>query len=295
LTGRSDWHQEETGSGLLMDWRIRRVRPPFWVPPLAINAEAAPAPPALDTSSREIITQKLRWRYPWAAATREPAKSAVTRLSRSWQASEEAALDPAVSRHWTSSARAGSSDAMERGAAHHLFCELADLCALATREGLSSEAARLQEAGLLQPEQVALLDLDGLWVFWNSSLGHSIRAHARSVERELPFTARLTPPEAARLRGELPSAGFAPDDFQVIQGVIDLAVLLEDEIWIVDFKTDRVPEQEVDQRAGEYRFQLRLYAHALSAILERPVTQAWLYFVAARRAVPSLHDVTGAS
>src|SRR5690606_23501896 len=81
-------------------------------------------------------------------------------------------------------------------------------------------------------------------------------------------------------------AGFAPDDFKVIQGVIDLAVLLEDEIWIVDFKTDRLSEEEVDARAHEYRFQLRLYAHALTRIYNRPVTQAWLYFVAARLAVP---------
>ena len=75
----------------------------------------------------------------------------------------------------------------------------------------------------------------------------------------------------------------AEDDFVVVQGVVDLAVILEEEIWVVDFKSDHTPN--VAGKAREYEPQLRLYALALERIYGRPVREGWLYFLAVRRAV----------
>ena len=58
------------------------------------------------------------------------------------------------------------------------------------------------------------------------------------------------------------------------------------EIWLLDFKTDRVGPKELAEKAEEYAPQLRLYARALSQIYERPVTGCWLYFLARQAAVP---------
>jgi ATP-dependent helicase/nuclease subunit A len=56
-------------------------------------------------------------------------------------------------------------------------------------------------------------------------------------------------------------------------------VLLEDQIWLVDFKTDAVPAGLLNERVGVYRPQLALYSQALSRIYRRPVTECWLYFI----------------
>ena len=73
------------------------------------------------------------------------------------------------------------------------------------------------------------------------------------------------------------------DEFVVVQGVADLVVLLPDEIWLVDFKTDDVRADELPAKIKIYTPQLKLYAAALAKIFSRPVTLCALHFFPARR------------
>jgi ATP-dependent helicase/nuclease subunit A len=126
------------------------------------------------------------------------------------------------------------------------------------------------------------LDLNALAAFWNSELGQKIRANAANVRRELPFTARFSPAEIAEITGGKTVAGLE-NEFVVVQGVADLAVLLPDEIWLVDFKTDDVSKSDLPEKIKVYTPQLKLYAAALEKIFSRPVTLRALHFLAARR------------
>jgi ATP-dependent helicase/nuclease subunit A len=72
----------------------------------------------------------------------------------------------------------------------------------------------------------------------------------------------------------------------VVQGVADLVVVLPNELWLLDFKTDQVTPKEIAARAKEYEAQLQVYAAALSRIYRRDVAECWLYFLACREAVP---------
>jgi ATP-dependent helicase/nuclease subunit A len=69
----------------------------------------------------------------------------------------------------------------------------------------------------------------------------------------------------------------------VVQGAADLAVILPEEIWLVDFKTDRMSAADVATKVKLYEPQLRIYAMALSRIYRRPVTRAHLHFLSLRR------------
>jgi ATP-dependent exoDNAse (exonuclease V) beta subunit len=60
-------------------------------------------------------------------------------------------------------------------------------------------------------------------------------------------------------------------------------VLRPEEIWLVDFKTDDLPREELPARIKTHAPQLKLYALALEKIYSRPVTRCWLHFLAARR------------
>jgi ATP-dependent helicase/nuclease subunit A len=62
-------------------------------------------------------------------------------------------------------------------------------------------------------------------------------------------------------------------------------VLLPEEIWLVDFKTDEIRKDELPDRIKAYTPQLKLYAIALEKIYSRPVTTRWLHFLAARTTV----------
>jgi ATP-dependent helicase/nuclease subunit A len=48
---------------------------------------------------------------------------------------------------------------------------------------------------------------------------------------------------------------------------------------VVDFKTDRIRAEQVDQRAQLYAKQIDLYGRAAEAILKSKLTSKWLYFL----------------
>jgi ATP-dependent exoDNAse (exonuclease V) beta subunit len=62
-------------------------------------------------------------------------------------------------------------------------------------------------------------------------------------------------------------------------------VLLPDEIWLADFKTDEIRANGLAEKIKIYWPQLKLYASALSRIYGRPVTNCWLHFLSARKTV----------
>jgi len=245
------------------------------------GAEVAPLSP------RQL--ERLDWGYPHAVAADLPAKTSATALRRLGAvADEETALLPGPQRAfaaWPGSAP--TADKTERlpataiGTAHHRFLEHVDLARTASAAGLAAERERLCAAGALTADEAAALDLNALLGFWTTALGAELRQHGASVRRELAFTAAFAPPELAAFGERF--ATMPADEFVVVQGAVDLAVLLPGEIWIVDFKTDHITESELPARAGEHGRQLRLYAAALHRIYARPVTRCVLHFLALHR------------
>ena len=75
------------------------------------------------------------------------------------------------------------------------------------------------------------------------------------------------------------------DEFVVVQGVADLVVIQPEEIWLLDYKTDQVRPEMLDDRIKAYTPQLAVYALALSRIYQRPVTRRWLHFLRLNRTV----------
>jgi len=252
------------------------------------------------------LEQRLAWFYPFRAATQKPAKTSVTVLRHAARQADDDSANP-VSLPWPEpestgdergfldpsapsgqpSARLSGTSATGVGNAHHAFLELVSLERTASLEDLKTEARRMAEVGCLPAAEVALLDFPALAAFWQSDLGARIRTHARAVRRELAFTARFSATELAALANETPAPEL-DGEFVVVQGAVDLAVLLPEEIWIVDFKTDRVAPgpEALAAKAQLYAPQLELYARALARIYDRPVSAAWLYFLSPRAAVP---------
>jgi ATP-dependent helicase/nuclease subunit A len=253
---------------------------------------------APDKQTKQKLRMALTWEYGFSAATKQVAKSSVTALRR--QATDE--LDNEAEqifpeRRFARPARRGASartpiselrtpnfSAAETGVAHHKFLQFLALENANDVAALKSEAARLKREKVLSADECAALDLEAIAAFWQSDPGGRIRANAASVRRELAFTAKFSPQELAEIVGTKPGARLV-NEFVVVQGVADLAVLLPEEIWLVDFKTDEVRAGELPAKAGIYAPQLKLYARALAKIYTRPVSACWLYFLSQKRSV----------
>jgi ATP-dependent helicase/nuclease subunit A len=233
----------------------------------------------------EKVRARLEWNYPFKAATKRKAKSSVTELRRTAQESDEEAEQVFQPRRFSTKRLRGKLSAAEAGAAHHQFLQHVTLEKTGDRATLAMEAQRLERENILSAEEHAVLDLEAVADFWDSLPGRRIRSQSPdSVKRELPFTAKFSPAELAEITGAKAEAGLE-NEFVVVQGVVDLAVLLPEEIWLVDFKTDEVRADELPEKTKLYEPQLKLYARALAKIYSRPVTHGWLHFLDGRKTV----------
>jgi ATP-dependent helicase/nuclease subunit A len=175
-------------------------------------------------------------------------------------------------------------NAAETGTAHHNFLQHVALENAGDVAALETEAGRLEREKVLSADERAALNLEDIAAFWSSEPGQKIRAQTANVRRELAFTARFSPAELAAITGVKSEPGLE-DEFVVVQGVADLVVLLPEEIWLVDFKTDEITANELQEKKRLYAPQLKLYALALEKIYSRPVTARWLHFLSARKTV----------
>jgi ATP-dependent helicase/nuclease subunit A len=245
----------------------------------------------LDDAVVEKLHVALSWKYPFKPATERKAKASVTALRReAEEADDEAEQQFQVSSFQFSARRRGKAfcaptlSATETGTAHHKFLQHVALDNANDVTALKSEANRLNQAKVLSADEHAALVLEDVAAFWDSEPGRKIRAQAANVRRELAFTARFSPAELAAITG-VKSAPELEGEFVVVQGVADLVVLLPEEIWLVDFKTDDIRRDRLSDKIKAYAPQLKLYAQALEKIYLRPVTKRWLHFLAARKTV----------
>jgi ATP-dependent helicase/nuclease subunit A len=260
-------------------------------PSLALPGPENPDPATtLDAKAWQELRGRLEWQYPHAGATRELAKASVSALRRRLVQEREDEAAPFFKfqiANFKSQIQhprpPGELSATEIGTAHHKFMQLVSLEIVGSLGGLPEEVKRLEREGALTAAEARHLDLGALAAFWQSDLGTQIRSHARNVRRELEFTARFSPDELpAHVSG---AGGLLDGEFVVVQGAADLAVLLPGEIWLVDFKTDRLTEAELEDRVNEYAPQVQLYAQALGRIYRRPVTRMFLHFLALKKSV----------
>ena len=261
----------------------------------ALLDTAAPAPPApaetgpaSHAHAWQTVQQRLLFVYPFQAATRQPAKTSVSALRRR-AASHDPDVSPFPVPRGIPSLSQGFQPRLRRprtklsaaeiGTAHHLFLRLLDLGRVATAAELRRQAEAFESKGTLDTAELKCLEFDRLAAFWDSDLGRKLRAQAPFIRRELPFTARFPANEVATFSGEVHDQALN-NEFVVVQGVADLVVLLPDQTWLLDFKTDEIAPAALEHKTHLYAPQLQLYARALAQIYRRPVTHSWLYFLA---------------
>ena len=266
-------------------WDVRRIH---WSdaaaspaePELMSAAPAAPVPSA-DPALTEEIFSRITWIPPRAQSADLPSKLTATELKgklAAWSAQEDAAPLKArpgtlVRPQFVTETRPLTGT--ERGTAAHLIMQYADFAACTSVEGVGAEIRRLMTAGFLTPEQAKAVQPEALFRFFDSPLGRRVR-QAENLQREFRFSLLV------RAEDFFPGGG---EEAILLQGVVDCFFEEDGVIHIIDFKTDYVTEESLEEKVEEYRAQLETYGMALSRIFEKPVGERSLYFFRLGRAV----------
>lgn len=255
----------------------RSLRPPRGgraadPPPDPTAPDAPPDQPAADDRAWQARALELITARPDLSLARTPAVLSVSRLKQSARAPGDREPTPAPAAPVTLGrprfAQADEpADGRTAGTAAHRFLALADLRRIADETDIRRQLDALLADGRMTRDDAALVPVADIAWFAATAVGR--RASAARVRREMPFLVAL--PSVER------------DDATLLRGVIDC--LIEGaEPEILDYKTDQ-PRGVRDwrERGDGYSIQLGLYAAAVSTLLARPVSSAWLVFLRARR------------
>ena len=250
-------------------WTIRVVKPTDCV--AAVAEDDVREDVRLSAELLEKMRSGLRFRYTHQAAVAVPSKLAATQVKGRFKDQESIEFTenrPTQQHRFRAPAEQRLRSSTDYGSAMHSFLQYVQYNKCSCSDNLRDEAERLVQANLITAEQAALLDMNAIVGFFSTDIGKQI-LQSDHVLREFKFTVL----EDAN--------NYYPDvagESILLQGVVDCAIVDEDGITILDFKTDSVTDTTVRNKTKQYAPQVTTYAKALEKIFERPVKAAFLYF-----------------
>jgi len=239
------------------------------------NGDVAASPQAAQTESVDSALEKicsgLMYSYGHTGATQIPSKLTATQLKGRIMDSEVAegtgVTVPVVFRKIDSLRKMAGKDF---GNTIHTVLEHISFDKCRDADGVCCEVERMVRENILRPEQAQIVDCGKIAKFFATPVGRKLR-QSRQVLREFKFSILE---DASRYYSD------ADGEQILFQGVVDCALIEDDGITVLDFKTDYVTEDTVENVAKKYRAQVCSYAGALSRIYGMPVKSAKLYFFA---------------
>jgi ATP-dependent helicase/nuclease subunit A len=238
--------------------------------------EPFPEAPPDDPVARQII-ERLRSRYRHGTFCKLAASVPVTALARG--VGNGVATPQRASVATLSEPRflleEKTLSATDRGTAVHLFLEHLDYTR-PSPEHLRDQLESLVSRKIMTRSQADSVDLGVIEWFLQSEPGRLLRERATSVRREVPVTFPLPPESCGGHQSD------DPLDRVMARGRIDLLLPDDRGFTLIDYKTDHVTPETMQQRADTYRAQLDLYRQAIHRITGQPVHTCHLVFLAAR-------------
>ena len=226
------------------------------------------------------VTSSLSWEYPCKELTRIAAKTSVSELTHSSDEYAKLNLGNVFERMPVAILRQQGKAGQKAegkliGTATHLVISELDLNDV-SETAVHGIIERLVKEEKITPHVASFIDHAAILGFFNSDLGKAVIDNSDKVLSEWEFT--------------LGYDKTIPDQFKdtenvIVQGIVDMIVPTSDGLIVIDFKTDNVIGQKLQQRANSYYRQMNIYADAAEAILKQKVAGTWLYFLRAGKAV----------
>ena len=262
--------------GSAIPWRIEIVK------------AAAAAEKATETSREEKklpkemihrLQQALDFRYEHTAATLAPSKMTATQRKgrvKDQEAAEHTDESGTIRRNWRKPAFLGTEiQGKTYGSAIHAVMQYIRYENCADEAGVDAEIKRLVEQRFVTEEAASMADRRRIAAFFTTPVGWKLRKGIPYV-REFKFSVL----DDASHYGE----GLEGEQV-LLQGVVDCALIEEDGITVLDFKTDYVTEETLPDLVERYRLQVQTYGDAMKRIYGKPVKASMLYFFRLNRFV----------
>jgi ATP-dependent helicase/nuclease subunit A len=247
--------------------------------------------PELSYSSQKTeIFNRLSWVYPYEEAIRFSVITSVSEIKRQYQQEafdEESPFmygQTALRRPQFIEQKKGLS-AAEKGTLIHFVMQHLNLEKAVDFESIKNQLNEMKNKGLLSEEQIKIIYSKDILAFAASPLAERIKQSAK-VKKEVPFVLSLP------IKEVYPKLNV-PEDFEeevMIQGIIDCYFEEEEQVVLIDYKTDYIAkDQDIDQSIEKikrrYQTQIDLYARAIEQITGKKVKERYLYLFSIQRSI----------
>lgn len=156
----------------------------------------------------------------------------------------------------------------EIGTITHFVMQHIDLKQCLTENNIKQQVNKMSDKKLLTEKEKEVVNINKIAEFFKTEIGkRMLKSH--DVKRETPFVIRK---EANKI-----IENFDGNDIVLLQGIVDCYFYEENEIVLIDYKTDTVNDNNIDMIINQYTPQILSYKEALEKITGNKVKESYLY------------------
>lgn len=196
----------------------------------------------------------------------------------------------------------------ERGTIIHLFMQLVDYGRVNSIDQIKDQISELVEKKFIKENHAEVINPFKIYKFFKSDIGKRVRrsdfvSRERAIDYSMPMEEVFTGESVSnRISeneeifeveniGKIESENITKNtevytnELIKIKGIVDLYFEENEEIVLVDYKTDFVNEENFIEVKNRYNKQVEFYAKALEDLTGKKVKEKWVYLFGLDRAV----------
>ena len=240
-----------------------------------------------DEEIHEILEKRFSYQYPFAYLKDLPVKVSVSELKkRSWHGEddrEEALfLEPDIVPLVPDFVSGGAEEyrGAARGTAYHRLMECLDYTEVDSEKQIQKQITALTECKKMAYEEAQCIRIQDIMTFLHSEIGQRMKKAygEHRLYREQPFVIAQNMKNIEK--------DWDGEETVLVQGIIDAYFIEDEEIVLVDYKTDKVRKGEEQHLIDLYHTQLEDYAQALERMLQKKVKETYIYSFTLGKMIP---------
>ncbi len=223
------------------------------------------------------IKKQLEWKYPYLIASQIPSKTSVSKLKEEkQQETQDIQLMELLGKkeHTMNTPKFASKETKtisnsRKGTLVHLCLQKLDSAKEYTESDLQDLIEEFVNKEIILQEEAQAIPIIAIKKYLKSNIWKELK-EAKEIHKEEPFYMQIP---ANRVKENYPK-----EENILLQGVMDLYYINKnDELILVDYKTDYAKQGDEQKLIEKYKEQLSLYQEALEKALKRKVAKVIIY------------------
>ncbi|HSQ33271.1 MAG TPA: 3'-5' exonuclease, partial [Peptostreptococcaceae bacterium] len=227
----------------------------------------------------DVIRARLTYEYPYKEAIDLPTSLAATEIKRV-QDSEDSVEYKNMFNKVTKLKKplfiqegeaTSKISGMERGTITHLVMQKLDLTKVGNVSDIKEQLDNLVKNEIITKIQSEVINPYKIYNFFKSEIGQRM-LNSEFLKREQAFYIQF---RATEIYKELEEK--YENEYIMVRGIIDAYFEENEEIVLIDYKTDYVDLQNKSEIINKYKKQLDLYSNALQKLTGKKVKEKYIY------------------